>query len=142
MPSGGHPIHGLAPCPKAHHCWSTGTARCCRSSASPGLAETGQRALPRCRTGPSHRQGDRAEEEPQTQSSWLAQGVLERGTVMSTMGQRNGLRDGGRRGPLSLCCASFSYYLLAYTGVCTGQNLPTNPRKLAANSSDSPGAQQ
>lgn len=95
MPSAASPMGGLAPSPEAHHCWSTGTAPRCRSCASPAPAETGRWALRGCRAAPSRRVGDGAEAEPQTQPSWLAQGVLERGRVMSTSaGQRNGSEMG------------------------------------------------
>lgn len=79
-----HPVHGSAPSVKAHHRWSNGAAPRCKSCASPGLEETGRRALPRCKSGPSRREGDGPEEGPQRQSFWSAQGVLERGTVVST----------------------------------------------------------
>lgn len=83
-------LDAMAPSSKAHHCRSSGTAPRCRSSVSPGLEEPGQRALPRCKTGPSHRPGDRREEEPQRQSFWLAQGVLEGGMAVSTMAGDSG----------------------------------------------------
>lgn len=79
------PWDGTMPSSEAHHCWSTGTAPRCRSCGSPGLEAPGQRARPRCRTGPSHRLGDGGREEPQRLPSWLAQGALKRGMVVSTI---------------------------------------------------------
>lgn len=86
---------------EAYRCRSRGPAPHCSSGARPGPEETGRRAPPRCRPAPSPWPG-RREEEPQRQSSWLAQGVLERGTVVSTMAGDGGAvqRDGERA---SLC---------------------------------------
>lgn len=100
-------LNAMAPSSKAHHCRSSGTAPRCRSSVSPGLEEPGQRALPRCKTGPSHRPGDRREEEPQRQSFWLAQGVLEGGMAISTMAGDSGVdaeRREARGKPLARSC--------------------------------------
>lgn len=96
---------------KSHRCWSSGTAPRCMSCVSPGLEETGQRALPRCKTGPSRRQGDGRGEEPQRQSSWLARGVLERGVVISRHweGCRGG-RGGGAPGASLLHFVAVSYF--------------------------------
>ena len=86
---------------KSHRCWSSGPAPRCTSGVSPGPEGTGQRALPRCKTGPSRRQGDGTGEEPQGQSSWLARGVLQKGAVISRQSQgRRGRRGSGT--PLAL----------------------------------------
>lgn len=93
------PLDAMAPSSKAHRCWSSRTAPRCRSCVSPGLEEPGQWALPRCKTGPSHWPGDRREEEPQTQSSWLAQGALGREWRSApSLGQRHGCREKGGEG--------------------------------------------
>lgn len=88
---------------EAHRCRSNGTAPRCRSCGSPGLEATGQRAHPRCRTGPSQRQGDEYKEEPRRLPSWLAQGALKRGTVISTITGREEEAMGGEgEGPGAL----------------------------------------
>lgn len=96
-PPGAHPTPaGTMPSSEAHHCWSNGAAPRCRSCGSPGLEATGQRARPSCRTGPSQWQGGGGGEEPRTLPSWLAQGALKRGTVVSTITRREGEAMGGR----------------------------------------------
>ena len=94
---------------RSHRCWSSGPAPRCKSGVSPGPEGTGQRALPRCKTGPSHRQGDGTEEEPQGQSSWLARGVLKRGAVISRQSQ--GRRGGRGRGMPPALPSSFHLHL-------------------------------
>lgn len=110
---------------KSHRCWSSGTAPRCMSCVSPGLEETGQRALPRCKTGPSRRQGDGRGEEPQRQSSWLARGVLERGAVISRHreGCRGG-RGGGAPGAFLLHFVAVSYFINGITSVTESSQKP------------------